>query len=85
MIVVRVEMWPHGDHTRARLIGCLWIDNDGTGTEQIGSYNVAASHTGEYLRRNKDVWKEGRVEHFLRRLNPYRLVAAALRAIGEGV
>lgn len=85
MIVVRVEMWPHGDSAKARLIGCLWIDDDGTGTEQIGSYSVAASHTGEYLERRKDVWKEGRIERFVRRLNPYRLVAAALRAIGEEV
>ena len=80
MIVVKIELWPYGDHTKSRLLGVCSIANDGTGDKKHGNYNVELSHAGKYLSKNKGTWKRGRVEKHLRRLSPYHLVYKALKA-----
>lgn len=41
MIVLRVELWPHGRETFAKEIGRAYIANDGTAHGDRGNYNVA--------------------------------------------
>lgn len=82
MLVIKVELWPHGDESLKEDFGTIKIINDGTGDVQTGNYTVEASHTGTY-RSRKGIWKRGAVKGFSRRLSPYRLICRALRAIGE--
>jgi len=81
MVVVKIELWPHGDQEKARDLGSLIICNDMTGTKDYGSYNVAVSHGGRYWGK-PGVWKSGLVKNFRRSLSPYHLVARALAACG---
>lgn len=46
MIVVKLELWPLGDESRAREIGRTYIANDGTGTADRGDYQVAVCRRG---------------------------------------
>lgn len=83
MVVVRIEMWPHGDESKAYPLGAVFIANDGTGDASLGNYDVTAVHAGAYFGKRKEPYKTGRVVGFLRKLSPYTLVAKALKAIGE--
>lgn len=83
MVVVKIEMWPHGDETKMYPLGVITIANDGTGTTTTGNYQVTASHSGSYFGQRPEPYKKGRVLGFLRNLSVYRLVARALAAIGE--
>lgn len=84
MIVVKMELWPGGDETRARGLGTIIIANDGTGTGEVGHYNATASHAGKYFeKRGGEIWKKGRVVNFARSLSPYRLLSRVLKAMGE--
>lgn len=80
MIVVRIELWPFGDHTKKRLLGVATICNDLSGDKKRGNYNVELSHAGKYLQKKKGMWKKGRVENHRRSLSPYHLVYKALKA-----
>lgn len=46
MIVVKLELWPCGDESRATEIGRTYIANDGTGTLERGDYKVAVCRRG---------------------------------------
>lgn len=83
MLVCKLEMWPHGDETKAREIGRVLIAN-ADGTESRGSYDVVMPKSPEYARR-KGVWKRGRVTDFPRqKLGPHDLLLRALVAcIGD--
>lgn len=83
MIVVRIELWPHGDESSSKPLGVLVISNDGTGNQQLGNYSVTASHAGDFYGKRKEPFKQGVVTGFLRHLSPYRLIYRALKAIGE--
>lgn len=83
MLVIHIELWPGGDGSRRRKLGQINIGNDGTGTEAIGNYIVAASHTGEHFEKKSGPYKVGQVVGFPRKLSPYRLLARALKAIRE--
>ena len=48
MIYVRMEMWPRGNRSRARLLGELLIHNNGTGTTSRGNYNYIMSKRGGF-------------------------------------
>lgn len=48
MIVVKVELWPHGDQARAENLGTVWIANTG-GSASRGDYKAAATRKGEAL------------------------------------
>lgn len=80
MIVVRIEMWPHGDERLKREIGAAMITNQGTGTRDAGNYTVRLMKSAEYA-RSPGVWKRGEVEGFPRlRLGPWDLLYRALHA-----
>ena len=40
MIYVRIEIWPYGDKTKARLLGQAFIANDASGTPTRGNYKA---------------------------------------------
>jgi hypothetical protein len=81
MIVVKIELWPHGKKEEARDLGVLTISNDGTGTDDVCAYDVLVAHGGKYWGK-PGAWKRGRIEKFRRVLSPYHLVARALAACG---
>jgi hypothetical protein len=80
MLVVKLELWPHGHEDSRQPLGEIRIINDDTGTAQVGNYNVELAHSGRYYGR-PGVWKRGRVEGFDRQgPSPYHLVLQALLA-----
>ena len=83
MVVIKLELWPGGDQSRARPLGLLTITNDGTGREGVGNYRVEASHAGKYFGRRKEPYKQGKVKGFPRTWSPYKLLAWALKSIHE--
>ena len=78
MIVVKIELWPRGDETKARSLGLARIWNDGSGDTRNGNYQVELEHSGIY-RSKKGVWKKGIVKNHLRKLSPYHLVMKAFK------
>lgn len=64
MIRVTVELVPHGDESRARLLARGTITNDGTGTLQRGNYRFRFWN-GKATK--KGPWREGEVRDFPRR------------------
>jgi hypothetical protein len=86
MIVVKVELWPHGEEARAREIGRARIINDGTGDLARGNYQVELLKSAEYSKRPGTIYKRGTVRGFLRRRGPWPLLMLAIQqAIGSGV
>lgn len=94
MVYVRIEIWPGGDKTQARVLQEATIANVG-GDETWGVYDVVLSHNTGFSGRAKgfedptqpkaeEVWKRGRVPQFLRRLSPANLVWAGFRAAMRG-
>ena len=79
MIVVTIEMWPHGQQESSKILGVCTISNDLSGTKELGNYKVSLSHSGKYIER-KGTWKTGKVKNHKRNLSPYHLVYKALRA-----
>jgi hypothetical protein len=92
MIVIKLEMWPRGDHSRARSLGVATIANVG-GTADTGDYEVRLFKAQEYSRQAetrplqemltrplaKETWRKGRVEGFRRlKLGPWDLLFRAL-------
>jgi len=77
MLVVKIELWPKGDKSKAETIGVLTIANDGTGSTGSGNYDCALSHSGKYFGK-AGVWKTGRVVDHNRKLSPYHLVLKCL-------
>ena len=80
MIVVKVELWPHGDQTRMREIGRAHISNVG-GNEDFGRYEVELLKSAEYSVRNAGkVYRRGSVVNFRRKLGPWPLLMYALQS-----
>lgn len=79
MIVVTIELWPHGDSKRKQLLGCGAIANDGSGSNSTGNYNFELSD------RSGKLWKSGEIKGFPRkRLLGWDLLFRILRqAVGE--
>lgn len=40
MLVIKVELWPYGDEKNKEVIGTGVIVNDGSGSAQVGNYDV---------------------------------------------
>jgi hypothetical protein len=87
VIVVRIEMWPHGDRLRARELGRMYLANDGTGSAERGNYDVAVCRKGTnsvprpISPNGPDATRAGRVESYPRQAyNVWRLIARALRS-----
>ena len=67
MIYVRIELWPHGFESEAKVLGRAYIANDGTGTEKRGNYDVILlgktnKHAkrlkvGDFPRKSHTAWK----------------------------
>lgn len=82
MIVVKVELWPLGDESRAKDLGKAHIDlrsqEDG-----VGSYRVRLLKGAHYSPRPGTLYKSGEVPAFPRedrRWGPWELLALALEA-----
>lgn len=95
MLVIKIEMWPRGDHTRARSLGVATIENVG-GTVKEANYLARLFKAPEYssvaetrplpemLTRptSRETWRKGSVERFPRaRLGPWDLLFRALGAL----
>lgn len=87
VIVVKVELWPHGDSTRASTLGIATITNDGTAPDTMtGNYDVRLGKFGmtvnEIFKLKRNCWKSGRVTDFPRqRLGPWDLLFRALEPL----
>jgi hypothetical protein len=63
-LLIRVDLVPGGDLRRSREIARAWIQNDGTGTETKGNYDVLLRCQGveplegkaRDVRRRRNVW-----------------------------
>ncbi len=74
MIRVTIEMLPGGNTECKRLIGQIEIVNDGTGTEEIGHYDVVITKEPP-IAKARGIWKKGKVRNFPRKkLGPYDLL-----------
>lgn len=81
MIVVKIEMWPHGDSTRPYDLGCIEIANCG-GTRSLGTYNARLLKSASHGAKAAGVWKRGIVEGFPRlRLGAYDLLFRVLAGV----
>lgn len=95
MIIIRLEMWPRGDHTRARSLGVATVANMG-GDAKVGHYEAILFKAPEYSKhaetrplhemltrpKAKEIWKKAYVEGFPRlRLGPWDLLFRALGAM----
>lgn len=79
MVVVKIELWPHGNRFQARPLGMIRIHNDGTGDAYHRNYGVDLSHSGRHWGR-PGCWRSSRLLNHPRNLSPYHLVARALAA-----
>jgi hypothetical protein len=80
MLVVRIEMWPQGDASRAYGLGVVEIANMG-GSDTRGDYSVRLLKSTRYA-RSPGTWKAGAVRGFPRtRLGPYDLLLRCLAAV----
>lgn len=99
MLVIRIEMWPHGDRSRARELGIGMIANVG-GTHEKGNYDCVLLKSPEYSEgnanrpeaeritrpRQEEIWRRSRVERFPRGKThgPWDLLFQALGAMLNG-
>lgn len=93
MVVVKVELWPHGNASRAKRLGTLWIANVG-GTLTRGNYKTALTGDGEirapwpiYDGKNEQSKPlcTGEVKGYARISRPvWDLVRMALGGLGHG-
>lgn len=93
MIVIRLEMWPKGDHTKARELGIGVIANIG-GSAALGDYDCILLKSPEYSKKNAnrpmaercnrprmaEIWRRSKVSGFPRghTHGPWDLVFRAL-------
>jgi hypothetical protein len=86
MLVVRIELWPFGDQTKARLLGEGRICNEG-GDQNTGEYSVNLLRSPEYAKQANvgKSWRKGRVFGFPRlKLGPWDLLLRCLvAAVGD--
>lgn len=79
MLVVKIELWPHGDEQKKREIGRTYIWNTGEGNVDKGEYAVAVCRRGSKERNN--LTRTGLVKNYPRtKYNVWRLVIRALRS-----
>ena len=76
MVVVKVELWPHGDESKAHEIGRMEIVNDGTGNHAVSNYDVELKHAGTYV-GSAGYFKRAQIKGFRRTKSPYNLIAMA--------
>lgn len=82
MIVVKIELWPKGDKSKAQVLGEIEITNDAKGTQDLGNYNVKLFKWNEERTGRGGIWKQGKVAGFPRKSRgPYDLLLRALLAL----
>lgn len=82
MIVVKVEMWPHGDESKAYELGSAVIVNQGGRAGDTHGNYTAGFHRGKGTATERTT-KFADVEHFPRkRLNVWHLIARCLKEAG---
>ena len=88
MVYCRIELWPGGDRTKARLLQEATIANVG-GDRERGDYAVGVSHSTTYKGggfadpaspQPAEVWKAARITGHARKLSPFHLVCKAVGA-----
>jgi hypothetical protein len=83
MLVIKIELWPYGDETKAKELARMDLWNDGTLLGELGNYEASSviheSPWGEMQRRGGKVLKHNR-HHYV-----WSLVAKMLKAMGYGV
>jgi hypothetical protein len=62
------------------VLGEATITNDGTGSSEVANYDVTLFKGARYSSRAGTVWKRGRVQGFVRKLGPWRLLRDGLVA-----
>jgi hypothetical protein len=69
MIVVTTELWPGGDRSRARSLGCMAIANNGTSSRgTVGNYTVVIYKAGSIPgTRTRTPWKSFTISGFRRK------------------
>jgi hypothetical protein len=78
VIVVTIDLWPHGDAAQAVRLGTIQMANDSTGSPSLASYDVR-----NWGRKGIPLRRYGRVEHFPRRSSTvFHLLKRALAALG---
>ena len=84
MLVIKVELHPWGDSTRAREVARMRIYNDGTGTPNVGNYGgdvYRMPYNPELLRPK--MTRHGSVARYARKsLHVWNLVARMLKDMG---
>ncbi len=84
MLVIKIELWPGGDESRASLVSEARLFNDGSHPDhpRRGNYEVRLGGQGRGAGR---VWRRGRVENFARRsVGPWELLRRALNSALKG-
>ena len=82
MVVVKIELWPHGNESEARQIGEARISLDSQShdpNQNSADYQVELRHAGHYWGKPGN-WKSGRLKNHHRDLSPYHLVMRAIAA-----
>lgn len=96
MIVVRMELWPGGDQSRAQDLGVAVIANEGKlitshpssglpclKVDDCPPYSVKLLKAAKFSKRPGEVWRAGKVPSYPRadkRWGPWELLALALEA-----
>lgn len=82
MVVVKIELWPHGDESQATQIGEARIALQPETHQPCNNtvdYEVELRHAGHYWGKPGN-WKTGRLKNHYRDLSPYHLVMRAIAA-----
>lgn len=85
VIVIKVEIWPNGDESKAREHSRAYIANDGKTVKETkgayGSYDARFMQSEDF--NPKRVWKSSRAERIHRKLRGvWDIVYVALRNAG---
>jgi len=60
MLKITIELVPHGDKDKAKVIGTGYIINDGTGNKSLGNYRAV-------FRRTRGMVKNSTIKEFTRK------------------
>lgn len=85
MLVIKIEMWPNGDESKAYEHSRAYITNDGITSKEThgvyGSYDVRFMQSIKF--NPKRVWKTGRAKKIHRtRRGVWDILYVALRSVG---
>lgn len=94
MLVIKIELWPLGDASRAETLEIGTIVNDGTGDAATGNYVVKLQKSPRFSgpktprpdAEGRNLWRAGVVKGFTRTLSAWELLRRALVAalVGGG-